>query len=219
MTRAGFKPEIHFWRLLLLWLVMLGLLVPLGLRLWNLQVAQGMEYQRRLARQSLRSVRIPGMRGRILDRNGVPLADNRPSYCVSLYLEELRQSGSVQRTVDGVMDQLDRLAEVMDRPRQLGPDEVRQHLNRRTPLPLVAWKDLDETALARFMERSAEFPGAALTVEPVRIYPRGTSACHLIGYVGRAEAPAAEAADDPPEAPGSVTAEMLHKDIDEGAPV
>ena len=199
MTRAGFKPEIHFWRLLLLWLVMLGLLVPLGLRLWNLQVAQGMEYQRRLARQSLRSVRIPGMRGRILDRNGVPLADNRPSYCVSLYLEELRQSGSVQRTVDGVMDQLDRLAEVMDRPRQLGPDEVRQHLNRRTPLPLVAWKDLDETALARFMERSAEFPGAALTVEPVRIYPRGTSACHLIGYVGRAEAPAAEAADDPPE--------------------
>ena len=62
MTRAGFKPEIHFWRLLLLWLVMLGLLVPLGLRLWNLQVAQGMEYQRRLARQSLRS-RFP-MRGR-----------------------------------------------------------------------------------------------------------------------------------------------------------
>ena len=31
------------------------------------------------------------MRGRILDRNGVALAENRPTYNVSLYLEELRK--------------------------------------------------------------------------------------------------------------------------------
>ena len=187
MTRAGCKPEVHVWRLLLLWLVMLGLFGTLVYRLWNLQVAQGTEYQRRLAKQSLRSVRIPGIRGRILDRNGVRLADNRPSYCVSLYLEELREPGGIQRTVDRVMESLYRLAETMDRPLQLSPQDVRLHLGRRTPLPLVAWRDLDETAVARFMERASEFPGAALTVEPVRVYPQGASACHLLGYVGRAD--------------------------------
>ena len=179
--------EVHVWRLVLLWVAMLGLFGALAFRLWNLQVAQGTEYQRRLAKQSLRSVRLPGIRGRILDRNGERLADNRPSYCVSLYLEELRRPGSLQRTIDQVMDQLYRIAETMDRPLEMSPQDVRQHLGRRTPLPMVAWRDLDETAVARFMERAAEFPGAELTVEPVRVYPRGGSACHLLGYVGRAD--------------------------------
>jgi penicillin-binding protein 2 len=187
MARESFIPVVHVWRLLLLWLAMFGLFGALVFRLWNLQVAQGTEYQRRLAKQSLRSVRVPGIRGRILDRNGGRLADNRPSYCVSLYVEELRRPGSVQRTVDNVMDTLDRIAETMDRPRQLQAQEVRLHMNRRTPLPLVAWKDLNEVAVARFMEHASEFPGAALTVEPVRVYPEGKSGCHLLGYVGRAD--------------------------------
>lgn len=186
MARNRSTP-IHVWRLLFLWLGMAGLFGVLVGRLWNLQVSQGGEYQRRLVKQSLRSVRLPGMRGRILDRHGVPLADNRPSYCLSLYLEELRRPGSVQRTVDHVMSVLDYLAEVMDRPRVLFPQDVRLHLGRRTPLPLVAWKDLDEEAISRFMEHAWEFPGVSLTVEPVRVYPLGTQSCHLLGYVGRAD--------------------------------
>ena len=45
-----------------------------------------------LETQSFRTVRIPAVRGRILDRNGMALAENRPTYNVSLYLEELRKS-------------------------------------------------------------------------------------------------------------------------------
>ena len=37
-------------------------------------------------------MRIPAVRGKILDRNGVTLAENRPTYNVSLYLDELRDS-------------------------------------------------------------------------------------------------------------------------------
>ncbi len=199
MPRDRSIQTVHVWRLFFLGLAMLGLFGALVFRLWNLQVAQGMEYQRRLAKQSLRSVRLPGVRGRILDRNGERLAENRPSYCISLYLEELRRPGNVQRTVDSVMDMLDRIAETMDRPRQMLPQDVRLHLGRRTPLPMVAWRDLDETAVARFMERASEFPGAELTVEPVRVYPQGTSACHLLGYVGRAEAPVAPEGGEPAE--------------------
>ena len=188
MGRERYKPaEVHVWRLLLTWLAMLGCFGGLVFRLWNLQVAQGVEFQRKLVKQSLRSVRIPGIRGRVLDRNGERLAENRPSYCVSLYLEEFRRSGGVQRTVDRVMDMLYRIAEAIDRPLELRPEDVRQHLGRRTPLPLVAWRDLDDAGVARFMEQSHQFPGSALTVEPVRVYPFGEMGCHMLGYVGRAD--------------------------------
>jgi len=40
--------------------------------------------------QSFRTVRIPAIRGKILDRNGQPLAENQPSYNIRLYLDELR---------------------------------------------------------------------------------------------------------------------------------
>ena len=119
MSRERDVIKVQVWRLVLLWVVMLGLFGVMVSRLWSLQIAQTMEFQRRLSKQSLRSVRLPGIRGRIYDRTGAPLVENRPSYCLSLYLEELRRPGSVQRTVENIMDVLDRLAEVMDRPRQL----------------------------------------------------------------------------------------------------
>lgn len=195
------------WRIALLVLVMLGCGGVLVARLWKLQVEQAPEHQARLAKQSLRSIRLAGRRGKLFDRNGVPLADNRPSYCLSLYLEELRRPGPRQRTVDAVMDTLYRLAEVMDRPLHLAEQDVWAHLRRRTPLALVAWRDLDAVAMARFIEHEHEFPGVSLTVEPVRVYPEGTLAAHVLGYVGRAdeerlaEEEAAEAMDAGQEVP------------------
>ena len=143
---------VYPWRLAILGAAMLGLWGLLPWRLWNLQVRQGSEKRAQLARQSLRSIRVAGVRGRLLDRNGVPLAENRPSYCLSLYLEDLRRPGKRQNTIDAVMDTLDRLAETMDRPRRLDAKDVATHLNRRTPLALTAWRDLDPTAVARFLD-------------------------------------------------------------------
>src|SRR5262249_17640667 len=74
---------------------LLALVVFLGLAvlltgLWWVQIVCARSYQTRLETQSIRTVAIPPARGRILDHNGVPLAENRPSYQVSLYFEELR---------------------------------------------------------------------------------------------------------------------------------
>jgi penicillin-binding protein 2 len=180
------QTEIHVWRIALLGLAMLALLGVLVARLWSLQVARSGDFQRRLERQSLRSVRLPGVRGEILDRNGVPMAENRPSYCLSLYPEEIRKGSRSQSTADQVIATLDRLAECMDLPRMLTAQDVKMHLNRRTPLELVAWRDLSPTHIARYVEHSDEFPGTKLDVEPVRVYPGGKLACHLLGYIGRA---------------------------------
>ena len=70
------------------WGIAAGLLVLVG-GLWRIQVIQGERYRERQETQSFRSVRVPAMRGRILDRNGLPLADNQPRYRLDVYLDEL----------------------------------------------------------------------------------------------------------------------------------
>src|SRR5215471_15855492 len=75
------------------WLVLVvatGLIV-LAVGLWWVQIVSARDYQANLEMQSFRTVRIPALRGKILDRNGIVLAENRPSYNVSLYLDELRK--------------------------------------------------------------------------------------------------------------------------------
>jgi penicillin-binding protein 2 len=60
--------------------------------LWWVQVVSARDYQANLELQSFRTVRIPAVRGKILDRTGQDVfAESRPAYQVSLYLEELRR--------------------------------------------------------------------------------------------------------------------------------
>jgi penicillin-binding protein 2 len=65
----------------------LGLLL---LGLWYVQVLSARRYQASQINQSFRTVRIPAIRGKIFDDRGIALAENRPSYNVNLYLDELR---------------------------------------------------------------------------------------------------------------------------------
>jgi penicillin-binding protein 2 len=65
-------------------------LVILLLGLWWVQVVSGRTYQNHLETQSYRTIRIPAVRGKILDRTGQNvLAENRPRYNLSLNLDAL----------------------------------------------------------------------------------------------------------------------------------
>lgn len=66
-----------------------GLFVLLA-GLWWVQVVSARKYESHLETQSYRTVRIPAVRGKILDRDGRVLAENRPRYSLSLYLDDLR---------------------------------------------------------------------------------------------------------------------------------
>ena len=81
----------HDPRLRLIALVFVGGFVVLGAGLWWVQIVSVKDFQAHLEMQSFRTVRMPAVRGKILDRNGTVLAENRPVYNVSLYLEELRK--------------------------------------------------------------------------------------------------------------------------------
>src|SRR5438045_3613805 len=74
--------------------VAVAVLVGLGVLLaglWWVQIVSAKDFQAHFEMQSFRTVRKPAVRGKILDRNGIVLAENRATYNVSLYLEELRK--------------------------------------------------------------------------------------------------------------------------------
>lgn len=185
MARNPIEREMIRIRLLLV--VMLAAFAFLLFMLWRIQVAQGYQYERDELRQSVRRVRIPGMRGRIFDTHGGVMADNRPGHSLAIYLEEIRQPGAWGRTVDHLEQMLDKLAIDLGVERQLSREEIRSHIRRRLPMPLIAWRDIDEVTLARWAERVAGMPGVDIYTEAVRVYPQRTLAAHILGYIGRAD--------------------------------
>ncbi|MBI2438335.1 MAG: penicillin-binding protein 2, partial [Lentisphaerae bacterium] len=58
------------------------------------------------------------------------------------------------------------------------------HLASRKALPLVAWSQVDEKALARLTESGARLAGVDVRVAPERVYPQKTALSHVLGYTG-----------------------------------
>jgi penicillin-binding protein 2 len=177
----------EFARLHIVLLGMVGAFVLLAVALWRVQVLNASEYVSSLDRQSVRRVRLPGIRGNIYDRHGMLLAGNRPSYSIAIYVEELRKPGRWAKTVDHVDGVVDELAQILGLPREVSADDIRRHMHRRTPLPLLAWRDIGHAALARWAEGTITFPGVDIYTAPVRSYPEHSLAAHVLGYVGRSE--------------------------------
>src|SRR5436190_21919679 len=65
-----------------------GLLLLL-LALFRMQVLHSDLYGGREQAQSLRRIRVPAARGEIVDRTGIVLANNRPSFDIAIYLDQL----------------------------------------------------------------------------------------------------------------------------------
>ena len=145
-------------------------------RLFYLQVVQ-YEYHSTLAENNRIHVQpLPPSRGRIYDRNGVVIADNRPSFSLTV---------SRDRT-DDWRRELDIIVEVLE----LGPEErnlfekrVRQGRRPFEPVPILF--ELTEEQIARIAVNQFRLPGVDVVAQLVRHYPQGEHFAHSVGYVGR----------------------------------
>ena len=159
-------------------------LAVLALRLKEVQVEDAADYSYANARQSVRRVQTDGVRGRIIDRNGVVLADNRKSVsivCKSAFF----QKRTWEATVANIETALSNVAAAVGSPSPLTRRDIRRHIDQTLAMPLVAWRDVGEKELARFCEHDRELPGFSVLETEERVYPQGRLASHLIGYVGR----------------------------------
>ncbi len=170
----------------------IGTIVALGFfmllaALWRVQVMYGEHYDNKQGAQSLRRIRIPAARGEIVDRNGVVLANNRPSYDIAIYLDQLGRFSKKANVVAIAHSNLVALSSVVGLPLTLADRDLQVHYEYRRPLPLRIWQDVRPETVAAFAERASNLPGAELIVMPVRQYPQGSLAAHLLGFVNKAD--------------------------------
>jgi penicillin-binding protein 2 len=159
-------------RLIILRVGLLLVVALLGLQLWNLQIREGPYYRDLSENNRTRSVIMEPARGLIYDRNGVLLANNVPSFTLYVSLEDVKDR-------DGLISQLTNL---------LGLDEalIRKKLTARgsKQLPRKVKDRLTLREATLIESHRLDLPGVMVQVESQRNYPGGTTASHLLGYVG-----------------------------------
>ncbi len=143
-------------------------------RLYYLQVVKGAEFRRLSQNNCVRLQSIPPARGLIFDRNSYLMVDNRPSFNVSIVLEDAKNHEKV----------LSKLAPILrvDREDLLAKLDVGKGWPSFKPILLR--RDLARDAVAVVESHKLDLPGILITVEPIRHYVEGKRACHLIGYLG-----------------------------------
>ena len=146
----------------------------LSLRMRHLQVEQADQF-RLLAEENRINIRLlPPIRGQIFDRNGAIIAENEPSYRITMVRED---AGDINR----VLDKLTRLIKID--PDVL--DRALAEMKRSAPfLPVtiadrVTWEDITRVAV-----NAPVLPGVTPEVGQSRRYPMGRIFAHVVGYVG-----------------------------------
>lgn len=146
----------------------------LAARMRYLQVDQADQF-RLLAEENRINIRLlPPARGEIFDRNGATLAQNSPSYRITIVPEDAGDVGEV-------ISKLSRLI-------PLAPEDVERALAemRRSPpfLPVtlvdqIGWEDISKVAV-----NAPALPGITPEVGLTRVYPQESAFAHVVGYVG-----------------------------------
>ena len=162
--------------------VILALIAYIG---W-LQLAENEEMNHWSERQQKRLNYVPGKRGAIVDRNGVPLNYDIATYSIAIHIERLRDPRDTRTaTINKVS------AAVAELATMLGPDAYRtrpttqdilRHVKQAAPLPLILWENPSEEMLAQFAIQRHHFPAADLVLSWKRVYTHETVATQIRGY-------------------------------------
>ncbi len=155
--------------------IMLSLLSALAWRYFSLQILEHDVYRTQSERNRVQLQPIPPKRGLLYDRNGVLLAENVPSYSLSLVKEQL----------DDIDESIVLLQQLLDIDEE-AVSKFKRRLNRRRPYEPVPLKfKLNETERAIIAVNRYRLPGVEVEAQLVRNYPLGELFAHAIGYVGR----------------------------------
>jgi penicillin-binding protein 2 len=153
-------------------------LTVLGLA--RLQIVDGMRYAGLAKENRVRPEVLRAPRGTIYDRNGELLADSAPSFGIVF---RPFPAESTQRALETMSPAwLARISALVE----LDSAEVRRRVNfaNLSGQSAMLMHDAPFAILARVEETRGELPGIEVQVEPLRRYPHGTLAAHLLGYAG-----------------------------------
>ncbi len=188
--------EIGMW-------ILFGLLLAVY---WVHQVLRTNEFRELAENNRQRSVPITAPRGSIVDRNGVPLAENEPSFSLLLYRKETRS----------LDDSLAVASSLLSRPVEDLRRSVERSRGNYDFLPVVLEDNLGLAEVAAFEARALEHPEFAVQMSQKRTYGIGPAAAHLLGQLGEATSEQVEKASGrirPGESVGQRGVEAAYQDL------
>jgi penicillin-binding protein 2 len=156
-------------------LISVLLIAALLMRLAWLQIVEYAHFADLSKNNRVRLMALPPNRGLIYDRNGVVLAENRPTFHLEVIPEQVED-------MDATLKGLGEIVELSEQDIEQFKTELRSH----RPFESISLRTrLTEEETAKLAVNRHRFPGVDVAARLSRYYPQHETAVHAIGYVGR----------------------------------
>jgi len=202
---------IEGWRIRVILILIASVFAFYVFRLFNLQILQGNIYLEQAEENRRTNISIQTERGIIYDRNGIVLARNKASYNITIIPADL-PGDPTEEPLPGAVEEIYReLSQVINIPVRngvLNDETVRAFTPCQTDFgitevvliadtnapydPVRIACNVDQEVAMVVSERSNDWPGVEVEIEPVRDYPTGEVTSEVIGFLG----PIPEALDE-----------------------
>jgi len=189
--------------------VIVGMIGVLLLGFWKLQVIDSDKYATLAERNRVREIPVIAPRGRMLDRDGRVLVDNRPSFSVLLLRDDMAQ---VEKHLGAISDGL-----------SIPLDDLKEQLNSTKNLakfqPIIIKSDASPADIAFIESHKADIPVLEMIPVSRRRYLPGGFLSHAVGYVGEVSEQQIEASNGklrPGDFAGKFGLELQYNDLLQG---
>jgi penicillin-binding protein 2 len=181
-TRPPITPQLAL-RVAIIGGVALVLFGVVFFRLWYLQVLSGDQYKAEANNNRVREITVQAPRGRIVDRNGRVLVDNRYGLAVTISPDKLPRDPKAQLKIYA------RLRPLLG----MSVKEIRRTVNKQLSAvpfsPAIVKDDVPQDTYSYILENQNRFPSVDVEQLAFRKYPFHQIGAHLFGTVGEVTAP------------------------------
>jgi penicillin-binding protein 2 len=157
-------------------------------RLYQLQIRDGEQYEAEAEDNRVSERLIAPPRGRILDRFGVELANNKRNYRVLLVAEQASEG------VDAALDTLSKVIQIGDAQKKRVAQIIAEN-KKFVPVPVA--ENLTWEEFSRINLHLPYLPGVQPDVGETRAYPYNDAMVHILGYVASVAPEDMKGDDDP----------------------
>ena len=164
-----FFKAIHT-RIKIVFIIIIILLIIIIGKVFYIQVIDYKKLNKLSSSLWSRNLPIEANRGKIYDRNGVVLADNKTTTSLVLVPNQIKNKKETTKKLSAILN--------------VSYDDMYKHVNKKTSIERVHPEGRRLSYEVADKISSLELPGVYLVKEAKRYYPYGTTLSHVLGYVG-----------------------------------
>ncbi len=193
------RNQVQPWRVIVIYIVIVAVLGTILTRLVSLQFFGGEDWMDQAVENHRSEVSDPAPRGIIFDRNGYILARNIASYNVVITPAGLPDDDAdIQRiyrevseltgvpvggpVTDESLENAKLFSACLPGPSIADMVALGDSLAPFNPVRIIC--NIDGELARVIRERSVDWPGVSLEIEPVRDYPTGSLTANIVGFLG-----------------------------------